>query len=73
MVCLTQIASWVSFGGSYKYSESVMLDFGYSHIFFEDADIHLDNAAQDAPKIKDLDADVENQADILSVGMRMKW
>ncbi|MCP4937356.1 MAG: transporter [bacterium] len=57
---------WLSFGGSYKWSETTTLDFGYSHIFFKDSKI-----AQTAKGA--LFADVENSADIISIGMRHKW
>ncbi len=59
---------WLSFGGSYKWSEATTLDFGYSHVFFEDSKIALTSAVK-----QDLFADVSNSADIISIGMRHKW
>ncbi len=59
---------WLSFGGSYKWSDSTTLDFGYSHIFFEDAKIDLTDAVKG-----NLVADVTNSANIISLGLRHKW
>ena len=58
---------WLSFGGSYKWSDAMTLDFGYSHIFFEDSKIAKSELKGD------LNADVANSADIISIGMRHKW
>ena len=55
---------WLSFGGSYKWNEAMTLDFGYSHIFFEDTDI----IAQ-----KGVTAKVENSVDVVSFGLRHKF
>ncbi|MGQ0591294.1 MAG: OmpP1/FadL family transporter [Gammaproteobacteria bacterium] len=30
---------WLTFGASYRYSETVSLDFGYAHLFIDDAGI----------------------------------
>ena len=57
---------WLSLGGSYKWSDSTTLDFGYTHLFFEDANISPLN-----PLIPN--ADIDNSIDIVSVGLRMKW
>ncbi len=61
---------WLSVGASYRYSEATTLDFSYAHIFFEDE--HLTRGALSAPAAV-LDADVENSANIISVGMRTRW
>lgn len=60
--------TWLSFGGSYKWSEATTLDFGYSHIFFKDSSIALTSATKG-----NLFADVSNSVDIISIGMRTKW
>jgi len=57
---------WLSLGASYKWSDATMLDFGYSHIFF--ADTNLASTLPVAASSK-----VENGADIISLGARMKW
>lgn len=58
--------TWVAFGASYKYSENLTLDAGYTHIFVDD------------PKIDDTDdngynltGDVDASVDI--VGVQMRW
>ncbi len=61
---------WVGLGASYRYSEATTLDFSYAHVFFEDA--HLTRGALGLPAFV-LDADVENSANIISVGMRTRW
>lgn len=62
---------WLSGGASYKYSEWTTLDFSYTHIFFEDAGIERTHTTGGNPI--PLIADVEQSADILSVGMRTRW
>ena len=57
---------WLSFGASYKWNDSLMLDFGYSHIFFQDTKINQTTTPM-------LIADVENSANIISLGLRQKW
>ncbi|MCF6199343.1 MAG: outer membrane protein transport protein [Hyphomicrobiaceae bacterium] len=59
---------WLSFGGSYKWSEATTLDLGYSHIFFDDSKIALASLTKGV-----LNANVKNSADILSIGARIKW
>jgi len=61
---------WLSLGGTYKLSEATSLNFGYSHVFVDDASLERTNATQVAPK---LFADTSASADIVSVGLTMKW
>ena len=61
---------WVGVGASYRYSEATTLDFSYAHVFFDDE--HLTRGALANPAFV-LDADVENSANIISVGMRTRW
>lgn len=57
---------WASIGATYKWSEKVSLDFAYSHIFAEDADIlRTDGGVL-------LRAETESSVDILSVGLKIK-
>lgn len=71
---LTQVPDsdrvWLSLGASYRYSEVTTFDVGYAHVFFDDAHIH--RAALGNPGLI-LDADVEQDANIFSVGMRTHW
>lgn len=63
---------WLSAGASYQYSETTSFDFGYSHVFFEDGGIDrglLSDPGDDFPRFT---ADVENSANIFSVGMKSK-
>lgn len=61
---------WVGLGASYRYSEATTLDFSYAHVFFDDE--HLTRGSLANPAFV-LDADVENSANIISVGMRTRW
>ena len=61
---------WVGIGASYRYSEATTLDFSYAHVFFDDE--HLTRGALANPAFV-LNADVENSANIVSVGMRTRW
>ncbi|MEQ1651174.1 MAG: outer membrane protein transport protein [Hyphomicrobium sp.] len=61
---------WLSVGATYKYSESTTLDFSFAHVFFDDSHMTRDTLNQSGLI---LDADVENSANIISVGMRHRW
>jgi long-chain fatty acid transport protein len=61
---------WVGLGASYRYSEATTLDFSYAHVFFDDE--HITRGALTNPAFV-LNADVENSANIISVGMRTRW
>lgn len=65
---------WASLGGSYKWSDSIKIDFGYTHIFVEDADIERLPSSTN-PLLSDLvlTGTAESSVDILSVGMTTKW
>lgn len=60
---------WLSAGATYKYSEHTTLDFGYSHVFFEDSSLDRGLLSNDDVRFT---ADVENSANIFSVGMKSK-
>jgi len=62
---------WLSAGLSYRLSERLAVDLAYSHIFFEDASIDRATNTSGAPLA--LVADVEQSADIISAGLRIKW
>lgn len=58
---------WLSLGGSYRYSDNLILDAGYTHIFVKDSRInHTDSPTQ-------LRGDFENQVDIVAVQMRWQF
>lgn len=58
---------WLSVGGSYQYSESLIVDAGYTHIFIDDSRInHSDGPTR-------LRGDYENQVDIVAVQMRWQF
>ena len=63
---------WLSFGGTYDYSESVSFDFAYTHIFFEDATLDREPAS-DQLKAFRLVAGTESNADIFAASVKIKW
>lgn len=60
---------WASAGFSYQWSENLGFDFGYTHIFVEDAVVH--NAKSDGSA--SYRADAESKVDIVSASMRYQW
>lgn len=60
---------WLSIGASYKWSDSITLDVGYSHIFVEDGGVRLNTATGIGPFTGQAEASI----DLISVGMRTKW
>lgn len=60
---------WASVGLSYAFSKTTTIDFGYTHLFVEDA--HLDRDTISTPTRK-LVADLDASLDIVSLGVRMK-
>lgn len=61
---------WLGFGATYHWSEMTSIDFGYTHIFFEDADISRASLA--APNLV-FNGEVENSADIFAISLKTKW
>jgi long-chain fatty acid transport protein len=59
---------WASVGFSYAVNATTNLDFGYSHVFVEDAKVDRTNIRGDVRLL----ADLEGSADIISLGVRMK-
>lgn len=59
---------WASFGFSYAMNKSTTIDFGYTHLFVDDARIDRENVSRTTGLIADLDASL----DIISLGVRMK-
>jgi long-chain fatty acid transport protein len=58
---------WASVGASWKMSENITLDFGYSHIFADDAKIERPDGGVT------LIAETEGSVDIVSVGFKYKF
>jgi long-chain fatty acid transport protein len=61
---------WASAGFSYQWSENLGFDFGYTHIFVEDAVVH---GAVSGPPAASYRADAESKVDIVSASMRYQW
>ena len=59
---------WASIGASYKYSASTTVEFAYTHIFLEDAELRRTSLQGYA-----VVADVEARTDILSVALKTRW
>jgi long-chain fatty acid transport protein len=74
---------FLSAGASYKYSEQIIVDFGYAHIFFEDAPFCVASAAGNGgsthcnsgtpPAAVLLRGDSDGAADIVSLGLRYRF
>jgi long-chain fatty acid transport protein len=71
-------------GASYKYSEKIIVDFAYSHIFFEDAPFCIASAAANPggsthcnaatpPAAILLRGSNDSSADLISVGLRYRF
>ncbi len=60
---------WLSIGASYKWSDSITLDAGYSHIFVQDGGVNLYTATGIGPFTGNAQASI----DLISVGVRTKW
>jgi long-chain fatty acid transport protein len=60
---------WLSIGASYKWSDSITLDAGYSHIFVQDGGVNLNTVTGIGPFTGTAQASI----DLFSVGMRTKW
>ncbi len=55
---------WVSVGAGYKFSKNASIDFGYSHLTFDDAAIH---SLESSPRVYLLNGSYDSDADIVSV------
>ncbi len=61
---------WLSIGGTYQFSETMAFNFGYSHVFVEDASLERNLTTGTPPT---LFADTSSSVDVFSVGFTMKW
>jgi long-chain fatty acid transport protein len=72
---------WLGLGASYKYSEHIIVDFAYSHIFFADAPYCIADPgtgsthcnAGTPPEAILLRGDIDSSVDIVSVGLRYRF
>ncbi len=69
---------FLSLGGSYRYSEQIVVDIAYSHIFFEDdAPFCMANPAANGGSTPAaavlLRGDIDSSADIVSLGLRYRF
>ena len=75
---------FLSLGASYKYSEQIIVDFGYSHVFLEDAPFCIASAAANPGGSTHCNARTpaaavllrgssDNAADLVSLGIRYKF
>jgi len=61
---------WVALGASYKYSDNIMIDAGYTHIFVNDPSLEDESNHDDLGKSYTLSGDYKASVDILAVQMR---
>ena len=67
---------WVSAGGTYKWNEQLWIDFGYSHVFVDDAAINLTAASGNPtfnPGLGTFVGTANGQVDILSIALRYRF
>jgi len=65
---------WLSVGASYKWSDSITLDAGYSHIFVQDGGIKQSPPTFDGfPTGPTFTGNSQASIDLISVGVRTKW
>jgi len=62
---------WLSVGASYKWSDAITLDVGYSHMFIEDGGVDLYGPL--GSMTGQFSGNVQASVDLFSVGMRTKW
>lgn len=61
---------WLSIGGTYQFTETMAFNFGYSHVFVEDASLERNLTTGTPPTLL---ADTSSSVDVFSVGLTMKW
>jgi long-chain fatty acid transport protein len=61
---------WASVGGTYRFTDATALNFGYSHVFVQDASLERNLTTGTPPT---LFADTRASVDIFSLGLTMKW
>jgi long-chain fatty acid transport protein len=61
---------WASVGGTYRFSDTTSFNFGYSHVFVQDASLERNLTTGTPPT---LFAKTSSSVDVFSVGVTMKW
>lgn len=69
----TDDRGWFAVGAGYRPLPNVQLDFGYAHVFFQDASINLSAAQSGNATRGNLSGDVETSADIISLQARLEF
>ncbi len=64
---------WLSGGFNYKVTQNTSVDFGYSHVFFDDAPINRARTTAPTGAAIPFVGMVEQSADILALGVKTKW
>lgn len=63
----TDNRGWLAFGASYRPLANVVIDFGYAHLFFNDADVDLSSSQPGNTFRGNLSGKVETDVDIFSL------
>ena len=61
---------WMALGATYRYSETTSIDVSFAHVMFQDEHLTRDTLSGSGLI---LNADVENRAEIVSVGVKTRW
>ena len=66
---------WLAAGATYKWSQATSFDFGYSHIFFQDAPIEANTTSPGTltTPVRHFSGSASQQADIFSVSLKTRW
>jgi Long-chain fatty acid transport protein len=64
---------WLAIGASYRPFQDVVVDFGYAHLFFNDAGIDLNASGTGNAARGNLSGEVETSVDIISLQARLSF
>jgi len=65
--------TWLSIGGTYKYSAKTTVDFAYSHVFVKPAPITLVDLTNPSFNGAAYTGSVDSHLDIISVALKYRW
>jgi long-chain fatty acid transport protein len=65
--------TWLSIGGTYKYSAKTTFDFAYSHVFVKPAPVTLVDLSNPSFIGVPYTGSVDSHVDIISVAMKYRW
>jgi long-chain fatty acid transport protein len=68
--------TWLSIGGTYKYSAKVSFDLAYSHVFVKNAPVNITNASNPFFAIgggTTYTGNVSSSLDIVSIALKYRW